>query len=178
MTIRGSSFSGSYILVVSLAIGLMAGCGWFTPVTKVSAGPFGSSFTFEDSKDNEILVEGAAANPADNSFRVDRLQIRNVSSSVLAAQTERLVQINEQMRIHGQNIAQAIGEFRGLLGSVMPYVMRAEASSPLGKLSVPAATLEDALNGLTTATAELSTIRRAIEDLKAALEAEKTGGTP
>lgn len=111
-----------FFVILCVLLTMITGCGWFTPTTKLQAGPWGSYFSFEDSKDNNITIEDSHYDPTTKGFRIGRLVIVNASSSVLQAQTERLIQINEQMRIHGENISSALNVLSGMLGTTVPFL--------------------------------------------------------
>lgn len=123
-----------FFFILCSLLAMITGCGWFTPTTKLQAGPWGSYFSFEDSKDNNITIEDSHYDPATKGFRIGRLVIVNASSSVLQAQTERLIQINEQMRIHGENISSALNVLSGMLSTSVPLMSRSTITATPSRL--------------------------------------------
>ena len=69
----------------------LVGCSLPTnPQTSLAAGPWGSFFTFKDTKDNDILIKGAEYNPETKQFKLSELTVRNNSSDVRIANVEQI----------------------------------------------------------------------------------------
>ena len=105
-------------LALLLASGCLTGCGVANPRTEISYGPFG--FSLHNSKDVTIRVKKAGFNAETKDFEVEDLEVFDDASSVRIANVEQLKLVNEQIRIHGENIAQSLGLITGLLEKVVP----------------------------------------------------------
>ena len=101
------------------------GCGYANPRTIVRAGPV----YLEDSKDNDILLEGAEYNHKTGDLHIDKFTLRNNASDVRIANVEQLRLVNEQIRIHGENIAQSLGLITALAEKALPGL---KINGPLG----------------------------------------------
>lgn len=77
---------------------LAVGCAYANPRTELSAGPFGSYFSFHDSKDNEIVMEGLSYDPDTNFITVQKFEVRNNASDVRVANVEQMKAHTEQIK--------------------------------------------------------------------------------
>jgi hypothetical protein len=124
---------------------LCVGCGVFKPRTSLQAGPFGSYFSFEDNKDNDILVEKLEIDPTTKVLKADKITVRNNGSDPMRANVEQLKEVNEQLRTMGQNMAMFMQQLTSLAGTVAPWAARGSLNTPLGDVQIPAAVLDAAV---------------------------------
>lgn len=151
--LAGYAFLGAGLLGAVVTVCCTAGCGYANPRTVVRAGPV----YLEDSKDNDILLEGAEYNHQTGDLHIDKFTLRNNASDVRIANVEQLRLVNEQIRIHGENIAQSLGLITALAEKALPGL---KINGPLG----------------TSATASNSAVAILAEQVAALLDAKKGGG--
>lgn len=120
--------------------GFLIGCGILHPETKLYGGPFG--WGFEDSKDNNVKLAKASYNKDTGEFGLEGLEIVNNASNPIAANVEQLKIVNEQMRIHGENIARSLGLITALAEKALPGL---QVSGPLGGSATMSNSAIDAL---------------------------------
>ena len=109
------------LLAIFVVIGMTAGCsaeywtGRLEPTTLFQVNPITRTVTLKDSKNNDIRVVGLEFDAATKSFRVQEVVIKNNSSDVVAADTERMKYIVEAQEVQvrymqavGTNIAMAL----------------------------------------------------------------------
>lgn len=110
------------------------GCGVLTPKTSVSYGPFG--FSFADTKDNDVEIEGLEFNPETKTWKVDRFTLRNNASDPIKENVQQLVQVNEQMKTAGVNLKIAMEGVTNFATALTPiarlFAPGVSASGPLG----------------------------------------------
>ena len=151
-----SIFGGLLLVIGGLGLFVIsiAGCGYANPRTVVRAGPV----YLEDSKDNDILLEGAEYNHQTGDLHIDKFTLRNNASDVRIANVEQLRLVNEQIRIHGENITQSLGLITALAEKALPGL---KINGPLGG----------------SATASNSAVAILAEQVAALLAAKQAGGT-
>lgn len=108
----------------------VCGCGVLHPQTKVWGGVLG--WGFSDGKDNDVSIKGARYNPDTHEFAMDELTIVNSASRPIAANVEQLRLVNEQIRIHGENIAQSLALITALAEKVLPGLSVPRPASGIG----------------------------------------------
>lgn len=115
-----------YLVLMGLA-GCLGGCSLpANPHTKLSAGPFGSYFTFSDTKDNDVLIEDAEFTPSDKAFKIKKLTIRNNSSDPRRANVEQINAYTEQVRATTAMLTQMTDSF----AKMVPLSRWGAASGP------------------------------------------------
>lgn len=131
------------LIVLAILLLPLTGCGMLTPKTSLQAGPFGSFFSFSDTKDNDIQIRGAEYDPATKAFKVDEIVVRNNASDPITANVAQLQALNEQMKIHGANLIGAMQQVTGMINAAAPWVARGQVNTPLGDVSLPAGTINE-----------------------------------
>ena len=134
-----------HIVLLACLLATCTGCGVFKPRTALSAGPFGSYFSFEDNKDNDILIEQLEVDPTTKMLKAGKLTIRNNGSDPMRANVEQLKEVNEQLRTMGQNMQMFMQQLTSLAGTVAPWAARGSVNTPLGDIEIPAAVLDAAV---------------------------------
>lgn len=120
--------------LTAILITLMSGCsadywaGAYKPKTAftVSAGPY--HVKFEDSKDNNLQIEGLTLDPATKTYKLDRLTLINNSSDVVTATGNRALQvaIAQQTQVqYVQAVTAGISQIIGAVGSAAPPLIGA-----------------------------------------------------
>lgn len=116
--------------ILAGALMLLVGCGAVEPTTEFSMGVFGTKFV--DTKDNNVSVKGLKW----KDLEMEELIIRNNASDVMTANVAQMAALNEQMKIHGENIRAGIAELSGLVRAATPmaglFAPGVSATGPLG----------------------------------------------
>ncbi len=96
------------------------------PRTEFGIGPFSSVFKFHDSKDNDIEIVGAVFDPATNTFKVDKLTIRNNASDPRRANVEQIQAYTEQVKA----MTAMVTQMTQAIAAAVPWSRSAPASQP------------------------------------------------
>jgi len=110
-----------------LCLGLLCGCGAVEPRTAFSYGALG--FSFSDTKNNDVQIKKFNRDPVSGAVSFDELTVRNNASDVMTANVQQMVALNEQFRIHGENLNRMLGQITAILPSVLPGL---RIEGPLG----------------------------------------------
>lgn len=122
------------------------------PRTYFKINPITKTLSFEDTKNNDVSVEGLVINQKDGTCSLEKLTIKNNSSEVIDADEKRMAQIVEAQRVNvelhraiGDNIRAAIaagGEAAANFISKLPN-LSATVDTPIGSLDVETESAHD-----------------------------------
>ena len=120
------------IFVCPLLALILAGMGCNmpqSPETTLSFDPWTHSMRFHDTKDNDILIEGAEYDGTTKAFKLQKLTIRNNASDVMVQQIEEMKVWNEQMRTANQGITNVMSGLTNMLSLAAQVVGGATVNS-------------------------------------------------
>ncbi|MBD3297947.1 MAG: hypothetical protein GF341_04770 [candidate division Zixibacteria bacterium] len=80
----------------------------YKATTVVEIDPVKKRVYYQNDKDMALLLEGLEADASQKTVKLDRLELSNSASTVMAAYVEQMKQYNEEFRIHGQNIVNGL----------------------------------------------------------------------
>ena len=107
-----------------------------TPETRLTFDPWTHSMTFHDTKDNDVLIEGAEYDGVTRTFKLQKLTLRNNASDVVVQHIEEMKIWNEQMRTANQGITNVMSGLTNMLSLAAQVVGGSTVSSgvqtPLG----------------------------------------------
>ena len=107
------------LFALLFTLGGLVGCGVAEPTTEIKYSPVWG-FSLTNSKDVVAGVKKATFNAETKEFTVEDLHVSDNASSVRLANVEQLKLVNEQIRIHGENIAQSLGLITAMAEKVIP----------------------------------------------------------
>lgn len=115
-------------LMLVLIGGCLGGCSLpANPKTTLQAGPWGSYFSFYDSKDNDVEIVGAEFDPTIKRLKFDRLTIRNNASDVRRANVEQIQAYTEQVKAMTRMVEYATAAIASKLPGGAPPVPPSDA---------------------------------------------------
>lgn len=114
-------------LVTVVLVATLAGCGAVEPKTAFSYGAFG--FSFSDTKNNDVQIKDFNRDPATGAVSFKELTVRNNASDVMTANVQQMIALNEQFKIHGENLNRMLGQITAILPSILPGMT---VNGPLG----------------------------------------------
>lgn len=112
--------------LLSILIAPMA-CGCWAPkqpITEFRINPITHTASFSDSKDNHVILEGLEFNGVEKSGSLDRLEIDNSASSVIAMQIKQMEVWNQQMQTANDGIKATLAGLQNIVGAMTPMAMQ------------------------------------------------------
>lgn len=113
---------------------ISTGCATIrAPRTELKAGPFGSFFSFFDSKDNDITIKNAKYDSKTNMFSVKELTVRNNASDVSRAYADQIKAQAEFTKAFAENLR----AMAAIVTAALPGVSSNIQVSPITVTEVP-----------------------------------------
>jgi len=104
------------------ALILVGGCGVANPSTAVSVCPATGTVKFEDTKDNNVLVEDLEVDLPNKVARVKKLELTNNASDVRIANVQQMDAIARQWEAYGVAMQRQITAISGVVDSLAGVV--------------------------------------------------------
>lgn len=135
MTIFSPHSNGAPVRIVPVLAALLflTGCPYANPHTRVGFNVWTQCVEFDDTKDNDIEIDGLKVTPDTKQVTLDKLVIRNNASEVRRANVEQIKAQTEQVQAITAMITQQTQILAGMAQSIMPFLRPATSTS----LSLP-----------------------------------------
>ena len=117
-----------------LLLASLAGCASANPRTKFSGNPWTGTFSFFDSKDNDVRIEGLNVDLSTKQAECELLTLTNNASEVRRANVEQMLAFVEQQKAFNEGLAHVtdmLGQVAGILGQTVRG-SAVEVNTPIG----------------------------------------------
>ena len=130
---------------------LCVGCesGFIKPETSMSAGPGGSLFKYNSSKDVLVEADGVDVDPDTKHVKMARFRLSSMSSPVITANVDQMRQLGdnylklgEAWAIYTRSVGEMGREIIGALKELRQFAPSIRGSSPIGSVDIPPQVLE------------------------------------